>query len=715
MYRKGPKAQLVAENRYPQKGGRKKPTKKSAQTKRKSTPRGKPSGNFITRSVVGLFSLIWRILWRIFWRGAVVIALILTIGVIYYMQILPPYQNLLDGRAKGSVTLLDRNESVFAWRGEQFGGIITAQTVSPHLKNAIIATEDRRFYQHIGVSPRGLASAIRINLREGRGPLSGHGGSTLTQQTAKLLCMGTAYDPKRWKSERAYERECQESSLWRKVKEATFALALEAKYTKDEILTIYLARAYLGAGARGFEAASHRYFGKSAADVTAPEAAMLAGLLVAPTRYAPTNNLTRSQERANLIIGLMEAQGYLSPTSAQIARINPAQLSDAAAAQAGGYFADWVMQEAPDFLTRTTTEDVIIQTTLDPTLQKHAEDALSWVFENKVSKESKAQAAIVVMSADGAVRAMVGGRQSKVAGAFNRATQALRQTGSAFKPFVYATALELGYSPMDTVVDEPITIDIPGSGPWSPKNYTKEFYGTVTLNEALRQSLNIPAVRISEAIGRENVRRVAADFGILTDLAQGPAIALGASESTLIEMTGAYAGILNQGIAVTPYGLVELRFSGESSPLMSGSGGNQERVIRESAARDLMSMMENVVRSGTGQRASFGEWEIAGKTGTTQGARDAWFIGFTADYVTGVWMGYDDNTPLTGVTGGGLPAEIWRETMQRIHQDDAPKLLPMSRKLTDTAGTSVQPESSAPSNKQDATIEGLLRGIFGLD
>jgi 1A family penicillin-binding protein len=713
MTTKGKKPRLVAENRYPKTGSAKKAAKKKPVTKRKKTPTGKKHGNLLTRLISGLIGFVVTILWRIFWRGALAIVLMLAIGIGYYTQNLKPYEQLLDGRAKGSVTLLDQSGAVFAWRGEQFGGIITANTVSPHLKNAIIATEDRRFYRHFGISPRGLASAIRINLREGRGPLSGHGGSTLTQQTAKLLCMGTQYDPQKWKNERAYERECQEGSLWRKVREATFALALELKYTKDEILTIYLARAYLGAGARGFEAASHRYFGKSAAEVTVSEAAMLAGLLVAPSRYAPTNNLKRSQERANLIIGLMEAQGHISSTSAQLARINPAKLSDAAAAQAGGYFADWVMQEAPDFLTRTTTEDVIIQTTLDQNMQAKAEDALKWVFDNKVSPDSKAQAAIVVMSADGAVRAMVGGRQTKVAGAFNRATQALRQTGSAFKPFVYATALDLGYSPMDTVVDEPITLNIPGSGPWSPKNYTKEFYGTVTLNEALRQSLNIPAVSLSEAVGRENVRRVASNFGISADLAQGPAIALGASESTLIEMTGAYAGILNQGLSVTPHGITDLRLSGDNSLFTNGTQRVGEQVVLKQTARDLIFMMENVVRTGTGQRAGFGEWEIAGKTGTTQGARDAWFIGFTADYVAGVWMGYDDNTPLTGVTGGGLPAEIWRETMQRIHEDIAPKPLPMSRDISSTRhnDTPVQNNTSAESN----TIDRLLRSLFEVD
>ncbi|MEJ6477922.1 MAG: penicillin-binding transpeptidase domain-containing protein, partial [Octadecabacter sp.] len=306
-----------------------------------------------------------------------------------------------------------------------------------------------------------------------------------------------------------------------------------------------------------------------------------------------------------------------------------------------------------------------------------AEDALAWVFENKVREGSEAQAAIVVMSADGAVRAMVGGRNTNVTGAFNRATQALRQTGSTFKPFVYATALEMGMSPNDIVRDTPLTIEVPGSGPWTPRNYTSEFRGPVTLTDALAASLNIPAVRLSEDVGRENVRTVAQGFGIDSDLAAGPALALGASESTLIEMTGAYAGILNGGSAVAPYGLVSLRMAGDAEPLMTATGGIRERVIREEAARQLTWMMHQVVERGTGQRAAIDGWEIAGKTGTTQAARDAWFIGFSGDYVAGVWMGYDDNTPLTGVTGSGLPAEIWHETMTRILADLQPTPLPM--------------------------------------
>jgi 1A family penicillin-binding protein len=682
------KKRLVADKRYNAAQTPRSKPKTPSKRKTKKTRAPKPaSGNIVVRFVKRILGAIWTVVFGIFWRSFVVSCLILALGVGYFASQMPPLDDMLDGRARGSVTLLDRNGDVFAWRGDQFGGIITADTVSPHLKNAIIATEDRRFYSHFGVSPRGVASAVRINLREGRGPLSGHGGSTITQQTAKLLCLGVPFDPKRWKSEADYEADCRESSLWRKVKEATYALAMEIKYTKDDILTIYLNRAFLGAGARGFEAASQRYFGISAANVSPPRAAMLAGLLVAPSRYAPTNNLSRSQERANLIIGLMEDQGYISATTAQMSRETPAELSDAAQAKAGGYFADWVMQSGPEFFTRNTTEDVIIKTTLDQRIQKSAEEALKFVFQEHVSPESKAQAAIVVMSADGAVRAMVGGRKTKVSGAFNRATQALRQTGSAFKPFVYAAALELGYSPYNTLVDEPLTLNIPGSGPWSPKNYTDDFQGPVTLTQALQDSLNIPAVKLSEAVGRENVRKIASDFGLSTDLAQGPAIALGASESTLIEMVGAYAGILNGGSSVTPYGLIELKLLGDDTAIMGSNGGIGERVIRERAAQELIYMMSQVVENGTGARAKIPNWEIAGKTGTTQGARDAWFVGFTADYVTGVWMGYDDNTRLRGVTGGGLPADIWRETMLRVTEKLTPQPLPMARNIQRPAPT----------------------------
>ncbi|WP_417604632.1 transglycosylase domain-containing protein [Primorskyibacter flagellatus] len=713
------RGRLVADRRYsksraPAKAGKKPVRRKTASKKtvrkRTSTRRRNP----IVAFVIGIFAWIWRLFWRLTFRIGIVVVLLLALSVGYFYTQLPDIDALLDGRARGSVTLMDRNGDVFAWRGDQFGGVVTADSVSPHLKNAVVATEDKRFYWHPGIDPRGIAGAVRINLSEGRGPLSGHGGSTLSQQTAKLLCLGVEYDSTQWKDEAEYVQDCRRGSLTRKLKEAIYALAMEVKFTKDEILSIYLNRAYLGGGAYGAEAAAQRYFGKPASALNASEAAMIAGLLTAPTTLSPTNNLERSQNRAGVVLGLMQEQGYLTPEEADRARANPAVLSEAAEAKAGGYFADWVMDSGPEFFTRKTSEDVIIRTTLDQRLQKAAEDAMVAIFSEKVREGSKAQAAIVVMSSDGAVRAMVGGRKIRVTGAFNRATQALRQVGSAFKPFIYATALELGYSPYDTVVDEPLTLDIPGSGKWSPQNYTKTFKGRVTLIEALKNSLNIPAVKISESVGRDLVIRVAEDFGFGNNIANTPAMALGSSESTLLEMTGAYAGILNGGSSVTPYGLVELRLQGETETLMDSGGGIGERVIREDAAKQLIFMMEKVVSEGSGRRARLEGRQAAGKTGTTQAARDAWFVGFTADYVAGVWMGYDDNTPLTGVTGGGLPAEIWRETMERVHAGLPARPLPMIIPEPPRAAPAPQPAPQPQQQQRRPTVlQQLLQDLLG--
>jgi membrane peptidoglycan carboxypeptidase len=703
--------------------------KTGARAARKSASKA-TGGTWLGRTLRRLFRWVFGLVFAISWRVTAVIVLIVLGVTAYHYAQLPPALALTDARVRGSVTLLDRNGDVFAWRGDQFGGIITADTVSPHLKNAIIATEDKRFYRHFGISPRGIASAVRINLREGRGPLQGHGGSTITQQVAKLLCLGTAYDPASGMSEAEFEADCRAGGVMRKLREVPFSFALEAKYSKDEILTIYLNRAYLGAGARGFAAASQRYFGKSAAEVSPPEAAMLAGLLVAPSRFAPTSDLERSQRRAATIVSLMQEQGFLSDTEAAVALANPATLSEAAEKRAGGYFADWVMDTAPSYLGAQTTEDVIIRSTLDQEIQTAAEDALKYIFETKVSAESKAQAAIVVMSSDGAVRAMVGGRKLQVSGAFNRATQALRQTGSAFKPFVYAAALDLGWRYDDMILDAPLTINIPGSGPWSPRNYTNQFYGEVTLTQALKTSLNTPAVRLSEAVGRDNVRKVATDFGIAREMADGPALALGASESTLLEMTAAYAGILNGGSSVSAYGLSELRLLDDPEPILGQTGGIGERVITQGAAEQLIYMMHEVVDSGTGQRAKLPDGRpAAAKTGTTQAARDAWFVGFTADYVAGVWMGYDDNTPLTGVTGGGLPAEIWRETMARVHEGDPVRALPMALpapRVAELRPSQQGRDVRTPQSLQDAAnqirrdvneveraIGGVLRQLFG--
>ena len=663
----GKKPPLTAERRYT-----------SAQPKPAPKPRvaGIPArarrrasrASWPVRLITGIAGLVWRLVWGVGWRLAAVLALVIGLASFYFYAQLPPLADLIDARTRGSVTMLDRDGRVFAWRGETFGGKVSAETVSPYLKNAIVATEDKRFYRHFGISPRGIASAIRINLSEGRGPLEGNGGSTITQQVAKLICLGVPYDPAQWKSEADYEADCRRSSLVRKLKEVPFSFAMEAKYGKDNVLTLYLNRAYLGAGTRGFEAAAQRYFGISANEVNPAQAAMLAGLLKAPTRYAPTANLQRAQDRAAVVLGLMHEQGYLTDAQFKDAISHPARLSAAAEARAGGYFADWVMDAGPAFLTQDTTEDVIIRTTLDQDIQKKAEEALAHVFETKVKAGSKAQAAIVVMSADGAVRAMVGGRKTQVAGSFNRATQALRQTGSTFKPFVYAAALDLGYTLNSIVEDAPLCLSVRGSGQWCPKNYDPDYRGYITLTTALTHSVNTATVRVAQAVGLDAVREVANDFGLKSDLAAGPALALGASESTLLEMTGAYAGFLNGGSSVRPYGLVELRLQGDDTALLGQEGGLGERVISEEAARQLTYMMTQVIEKGTGRRALLDGHQAAGKTGTTSDYRDAWFIGFTADYVTGVWMGNDDNTPLTGVTGGGLPADIWHEVMTRVEE-----------------------------------------------
>ncbi len=664
--------------------------------KGKRRSRAKPKLGRAEQALRGFFLGALRVTWWIGLRAAVVVALALAGGTAYYIARMPPLEDLLDGRDAGSVTLRDANGEVFAWRGQQLG-LVTADKVSPHLVNAIVATEDRRFYWHTGIDLRGTLRALLVNLRAGS---TVQGGSSITQQVAKLVY----FDNSR--------------TLARKVQEIPAALALEWCFTKNEILSIYLNRAYLGAGATGFEAASERYFGKSAADVTPAQAAMLAGLLRAPSKFAPTNDLDRSQRRAETIVGLMEEQGYLTPQQAAQARAHPAVLSRAAAAKAGGEFADWIMSAGPDFLTRRTTEDVEVLTTFDPRVQRAAEAGLRYVFENKVKEGSNAQAAVVVMSRDGAVRAMIGGRDLGGGGGdFNRATQARRQTGSLFKTFVYAAALQAGANPLDPVMDAPLTIDVPGSGPWSPQNYSRTFLGQITLAQALAQSVNTATVRVSEQTGRERVKALAMDLGVTSPIADGPALALGTSEATLLEMTGAYAGILNDGFRAQPYGIRQILLKSDGSKLMGGEGGTGARVLDERAAGELIWMLSQVIEQGTGTRARLEDRPAAGKTGTTQAARDAWFIGFTADYVTGVWMGYDDNTPLKGVTGGGLPAQIWHETMVRVEDGlpvkPLPAIVPTPPMVANTGIPNPTRLVQNVGNGVQTIMQNVLKGLFG--
>lgn len=642
--------------------------------RRQPGPIGRAVG-FVIRSVV---SLTRGFFWRLGFAAAMVLA---GATAFYYLQ-LPEHDHLFDGRGGGSVTMLDRHGNVFAWRGEQYGGDLTVTEISPHVVHAVLAAEDRRYYGHPGIDPIGIARAMLANLRAGR---LVQGGSTLTQQVAKNVFL-TA-----------------ERSIERKLKELPMALALELKYSKDEILAIYLNRVYLGAGTYGFEAASQRYFGKSARVLRPAEAAMLAGLLRAPSRYAPTNDLGRAQGRASVIIRAMEQEEYLTQSQVVQALAQPAELSQAAAARAGGYFADWVMETAPDYLAKNTTEDVTIATTFDAAIQRAAEDAVAAVFDAKVKESSVAQAAVVAMSPDGAVRAMVGGHARGV-GQFNRATHAKRQTGSAFKPIVYAAALEAGMSPLDVIEDRPIRIR-----DWTPENYDRKYRGAVTLVDALASSINTVAARVSERAGRSRVRATAKRMGITTDLAPGPAIALGTSEATLVDMTGVFATIANGGRATDPHGIREIRLREDNTALMRNSGNGGARVLSRRNAGLLTWMLREVIERGTGRRARLPDRDAAGKTGTTQAARDAWFIGFTADYVVGVWMGNDDNSPLTGVAGGGLPAEIWRETMLCLGAATPPQPLA----VTFPTGESMVLRSGPPGDRDDvADGDSVIGRVF---
>ncbi|QDL92139.1 penicillin-binding protein [Paroceanicella profunda] len=635
-------------------GRRSKAGDKAARPKAASAAR-KPG--LVERGLRRLLRGTLRIGWWVGLRVGLILLLIVGGATGYFYSQLPPVSELLDGRTRGSVTLLDRDGNVFAWRGDQFGGQVRASEVSPWLRDAVLATEDRRFYSHPGVDPMGILRALVANIAAGHAV---QGGSTLTQQTAKVVFLDN------------------DRTIERKLKEIPIALAMELKYEKNDILSVYLNRVYLGAGTYGFEAAAQRYFGKSAREVNPAEAAMLAGLLKAPSRYSPTSNLSAAEGRASVILGLMGEQGYLTPDQVADARAHPARLSSAAQARAGGYFADWVMESGPAYLTRQTTEDVDILTTFDPKIQAAAESAITRVFDSKVKEGSEAQAAVVILSPDGAVRAMVGGRDiSPTAGAFNRATQATRQTGSVFKPVIYATAIVAGKSPEDLVEDAPLTIDVPGFGAWSPKNYTRSYLGHITLTTALAKSINTAAVRVSEDVGRDKVRAMARRLGMSGDMAPGPALALGTTGAPLLEMTGVYATFLNKGRQARPYGLREIRLRADGAELMGSDRVEPEELLTEKQAGLVTWMLREVIRQGTGHRAALPDREVAGKTGTTSAARDAWFIGFTSDYVVGVWMGYDDNRPLTGVTGGGLPAEIFRETMSRVEAGRPARPLPV--------------------------------------
>jgi penicillin-binding protein 1A len=564
----------------------------------------------------------------------------------YFAATLPDISDLAIAERRPSVTLMAADGSLLATYGEFFGEPLRLKEMPAYLPQAVIATEDRRFYSHYGVDPIGLLRAAWTNLRAGHVV---QGGSTITQQLAKNVFL------------------TPERTLSRKIQESLLSLWLERRFTKDQILEIYLNRVYLGAGTYGIDAAARRYFNKSARNVTLYEAAMIAGLLKAPSRFSPARDRERAAQRTGIVLDNLVDAGYLSKAQADAARRESTRLAEVQQPRPGNrYFADWVTEFLAGF--GGGKRDLLVQTTLDPKLQAAAEATLAETLRKEGPKADASQAALVAMSPDGAVRAMVGGRDYGDS-QFNRATQALRQPGSAFKPFVYAAALEAGLTPSSRVVDTPIRI-----GDWAPKNYTGRYLGEITLADAVAESINTVAVQVSERTGRKHVVELARRLGITSELTNDASLALGTSEVTLIELTSAYAAFANGGIGAWAYGITEVRDS-RGKVLFRRQGGGPGRVLSPEVAAEMNELLSGVIRRGTGRAAAL-DRPAAGKTGTTQEYRDALFVGYTPDLIAGIWFGNDDNKPMHKVTGGALPARTWHDFMVAALKDVPPTPLP---------------------------------------
>ena len=567
--------------------------------------------------------------------------------VAYHASQLPPIDQLTVPKRPPNIAILAADGSLLANRGETGGRTVTIGEIPPYLPKAFVAIEDRRFYDHFGIDPIGISRALVTNLR-GRGVAQG--GSTLTQQLAKNLFL------------------TQERTAARKIQEAILALWLERTYTKDQILELYLNRVYFGSGAYGVEAAAQRYFNKSARSVTIAEAAMLAGLVQAPSRLAPNRNPDAAEKRAQLVISAMADQGFISQGAAKTALTAPAEVPERVGAGSVNYAADYVMDVLDDFIG-AVEGDVTVLTTLDTKLQSSAEAILVDALSAQGAKLHATQGAVVSLAPDGAIRALIGGRDYTKS-QFNRATAAHRQPGSSFKPFVYLSAIEKGMTP-DTIRDDS-PVSIKG---WEPENYSRSFRGPVTLQTAFAHSLNTVVARLIQEVTPREVIRAAQRLGITSPLQPNLSLALGTSEVTPLEMTAAYASFANGGQAVLPYVIREVR-STDGKVIYARKASNFGPVIQPQTLAMMNTMFHGVMTGGTGSKVNLPGWEVGGKSGTTQDYRDAWFVGFTGRLVTAVWVGNDDNSTMKRVTGAGLPAEIWGKYMKAAHAGAQPVPLP---------------------------------------
>ena len=575
-------------------------------------------------------------------------ALIVCGGAIVWVAAnLPPIHSLEIPRRPPSIEIVGSDGKLIATRGEMHGATLTMKEMPPYLPKAFLAIEDHRFYNHFGIDLIGLVRAAAANVMR-RGV--SQGGSTITQQLAKNLFL------------------TQERTFGRKIQELVLALWLERKFSKAEILELYLNRVYFGAGAYGVDAAAQRYFGKSARQVSIAEAAMLAGLVRSPSRLAPNRNPNGAERRARLVVAAMTSHGYVTETMAKFALAQPARAVKVAGNGSANYIADWIMDVLDD-LVGHIDQDIVVRTSIEPGLQTAAEAALVNELAQKGEKFGVSQGALIAMTPAGAVRALVGGK-SYSESQFNRAVAARRQPGSAFKPFVYLTALERGLAPESVREDKPIAIK-----GWRPENYSREYYGNVTLTQGLAHSLNTISVRLTQEFGPTAVARTAYRLGIASKLETNPSLALGTSEVSLIELVSAYAPFANGGSAITPY-VVERVSTKAGKTLYDRSPHDLGRIIEPRYVAMMNAMMRETIRVGTAQRGQLPGWQAAGKTGTSQDFRDAWFVGYTAHLVTGVWLGNDDSSPTRRATGGGMPVEIWARFMRTAHHGVAVAALP---------------------------------------
>ncbi len=568
------------------------------------------------------------------WSLVVLLWGMLAVGglALWYSRDLPDIDQFAQQTRNASVTLVAADGSTLVSYGDLYGQSLRLEEISPWVSKAVIAIEDRRFYDHFGIDIWGLARALFINLSEGE---LRQGGSTITQQLAKILFL------------------TPERSLKRKVQEAILAIQLEGRYSKTQILTLYLNRVYLGAGTYGVDAAARRYFGKSARDLDLYEAAMIAGLLKAPSRYNPANDQAGADARTRLVLDAMVDAGFIERATAEQAFAAKAS-GQPPVYDSGRHFADWALSQVGGYLGKIG-RDVVVETTLDPRIQRIAEAALADLLAEQGTGEGASEGAVVVMRPDGRLLAMVGGRDYQRS-EFNRATQALRQPGSAFKLFVFLAGLEAGLLPDSRFVDQPVTI-----GGWSPENYNERYYGEVTLREAFARSLNSVAVQLLQRAGTQKVYEAARRLGITTALPKVPALALGAGEVSLLELTASYAVFANQGYGVWPYGLESVRGT-EGTTLYRRQASGLARVVAPEIVERMSDLLRGVVVWGTGKAADPGR-PAAGKTGTSQDFRDAWFLGYTAELVVGVWIGNDDGSPMDKVTGGSLPARVFQRVV----------------------------------------------------